>query len=157
MNTEPLYQPVVIPSSYEPYEPRATRPEFEPTAPPFEYQSMTILTGYQPRTTLTGYQLPACVICKYNGYPSQQRTFPCGCIHPIHDDCIILFKQTELPCPLCGTLWTLANRPRAIPQLAEHARPKRCTLWFTLFTIFIIVIAVCGTGVLVYLSVKNAF
>ena len=145
MNTEPLYQPVVIPSSFEP---RATRPEFEPTAPPFEYQ---------PRTTLTGYQLPACVICKYNGYPSQQRTFPCGCIHPIHDDCIILFKQTELPCPLCGTLWTLANRPRAIPQLAEHARPKRCTLWFTLFTIFIIVIAVCGTGVLVYLSVKNAF
>ena len=145
MNTELLYQPVVIPSSFEP---RATRPEFEPTAPPFEYQ---------PRTTLTGYQLPACVICKYNGYPSQQRTFPCGCIHPIHDDCIILFKQTELPCPLCGTLWTLANRPRAIPHLAEHARPKRCTLWFTLFTIFIIVIAVCGTGVLVYLSVKNAF
>jgi hypothetical protein len=142
MNTEPMYQPVVIPVSYtrHEFEPSAPRHEFEPTAPPFD----------------PGYQSIACIICNYTGYPSQQRTFPCGCIHPIHDDCVVLFKQHEYVCPLCGTLWTFANRLQTIPPLASPP-PKRCTIWFTLFAIFISVIAVCGTGLIVYLSVKNVF
>jgi hypothetical protein len=47
--------------------------------------------------------IPICVICSYSA--PTQRTFPCGCIYPIHDQCIPSFRRIGGVCPKCYQVW----------------------------------------------------
>jgi len=62
----------------------------QPTAPP-----MDPVQG--------GTSTPICVICSYPAAPL--RTFPCGCIYPIHDQCIASFRRIGGVCPKCHQVW----------------------------------------------------
>jgi hypothetical protein len=44
-----------------------------------------------------------CLICHYPTPTS--RTFPCGCVYPIHDRCIVTFKTIGGICPRCKQIW----------------------------------------------------
>ena len=55
---------------------------YGPSAPPMEYP---------------------CVMC--NGLASSVRTFPCGCVYPIHEGCAGTFRRVGGVCPKCYQVW----------------------------------------------------
>jgi hypothetical protein len=70
-----------------------------PTAPPaIEYYAP--LQAEENPAPLHGYQ---CLIC-YSPTPIN-RTFPCGCVHAIHERCIPTFRAIGGICPRCKQVW----------------------------------------------------
>lgn len=95
-----------------------------------------------------------CALCYYEGWPSSVRTFPCGCVLPIHDMCVISFKQRGGICPICGSLWTFTNGIPFTPPLV--IRKNECPFWTICFIFFITVAVFSVVGTIVYLTIHAA-
>jgi hypothetical protein len=54
-----------------------------------------------------------CIMC--NGLASNARTFPCGCVYPIHESCVRTFRRIGGICPKCNQVW-IAVETQSVPN-----------------------------------------
>jgi hypothetical protein len=104
----------------------------------------------------------ACLICQYSA--AHARTFPCGCVYPIHEQCIPTFRSIGGICPRCKQVWVpvilddrsettiIARRESKTQYICFPHDTWRARLWYSLCCILLLagIVLCCFLLVKVY-------